>query len=145
MLTLPDERQRDTYDCGEAAVKCVLKYYQINSSVKFATSVDGSDPRQLEAALRLAGLNVLAGEMTVADLKHFVKQKRPVVCLIWYDTSSTSHYVVVSGFIKNTIYYHDVYSGPECVGINKWNKMWMAMGRMGETYMHWGMAVWNEA
>ncbi len=143
MLSLPDERQKDTYDCGEAAVKCVLKYYQINNTVKFATYQDGSDPRQIEAAFRLSGLNVVAGELTVADLKHFVRLKRPVVCLIWYAEQVTSHYVVVYGFEKNSVYYHDVETGPTSVGITKWNKMWTAMGRMGETYLHWGIAAWS--
>ena len=141
MLTLPDERQKEAYDCGEAAVKCVLKYYQVSSSIKFATSVDGSDPRQLEAAFRLAGLNVLAGEMTIADLRHFIKCRIPVICLIWYENGISSHYVVVSGFSKNTVYYHDVSTGADCVGINKWKRMWTAMGRLGETFMQWGIAA----
>lgn len=143
MLTLPDVRQKDVYDCGEAAVRCVLKYYSINNSLKFATSQDGSDPRQLEAAFRLSGLNVIAGEMTIGDLKHFVKKRYPVVCLIWYEETLTSHYVVVSGFSKYSVYFHDVYSGSAKVGLKKWKKMWTAMGRLGETFLQWGIAAWS--
>ena len=142
MLALPDVRQKDSYDCGEAAVKCVLKYYEIYGSVKFATAQDGSDPRMLEAALRLSGLNVTAGEMCVADLKHWVKHKKPIICLIWYAEQLTSHYVVVSGFNKNAINFHDVETGPVTVSLVKWKKMWTAMGRLGEPFKQWGIVAW---
>jgi ABC-type bacteriocin/lantibiotic exporter with double-glycine peptidase domain len=141
VLTLPDVRQKDDYDCGEAAVKCVLKYYGLSNSFKFATSQDGSDPRQLEAAFRLSGLNVIAGEMTISDLRHFARTSCPVVCLIWYPKDNTSHYVVVNGMTKTSVLYHDVAVGPSRSGVVKWRKMWTAMGRLGETFLQWGIAA----
>lgn len=141
MIPLPDVRQKDVYDCGEAAVRCVLKYYGISYSFKFATSQDGSDPRQLEAAFRLSGMNVTAGEMTIGDLRYFTRLKCPVICLIWYEKEATSHYVVVNGLTKYSVLYHDVDSGPAKVGIIKWRKMWSAMGRLGETFQQWGITA----
>jgi len=143
MLELPDERQKGDHDCGEAAVACVLKYF--NASIakkKFATLQDGADPRQLEAALRLSGFNVLAGEMSVEELKHFIKTNRPVICLIKWENDAESHYAIVKGIEHKKVFIHDVQSGHVTVSLSKWQRMWLATGRMNEVFKRWGIVAW---
>ena len=143
MLELPDERQKGEHDCGEAAVSCVLKFFNVpTAKKKFATLQDGADPRQLEAALRLSGLNVLAGEMTIEELRHFCKTDRPVICLIKWETDAESHYVVVRGVEHKKVFIHDVQSGYVAVNLSKWNAMWLAKGRMNEVFRCWGIVAW---
>ena len=143
MLELPDERQKGDHDCGEAAVACVLKFFTVpTAKKKFATLQDGADPRQLEAALRLSGLNVLAGEMSIHELKHFTKTNRPVICLIKWDTDAESHYVVVRGVEHKKVFVHDVQSGHVVVSLSKWQRMWLATGRMNEVFKRWGIVAW---
>jgi len=143
MISLPDERQKGDHDCGEAAVACVLKYFDVpTAKKKFATLQDGADPRQLEAALRLSGLNVLAGEMSVSDLKHFCNTNRPVICLVCWEPESVSHYVVVKGVKHNKVFVHDVQIGHAHATLIKWNRMWKTTGRLNEVFRCWGIAAW---
>ncbi len=139
-LSIPDVRQQSDHDCGEAAVVAVLRYWGLRNKPAFATPQDGSDPRQLESALRLAGLKVLSGEMTIVDLRHFTKEGRPVICLT--QSEGQGHYVVVSGVHGRYVQYHDVSCGIVHCTKKLWELDWHDRGRMGESFVHFGIAAW---
>jgi len=141
LLTLPDIRQKDTHDCGEAAVRCVLEFHGITAAVRLATRPHGTDPVQIESAFRNLGLGVTAGEMSVDDLRHFCGLNRPVIALVHWPKWSDSHYIVVRGVSRNTVYFHDVLEGPGKTQKADFEAAWHADGRVG-TYRRWGLSPW---
>lgn len=141
LLTLPDIRQQSEFDCGEAAVKCVLAYHKISAAVRLATPSHGTDPTQIEAALRNIGCGVVAGEMTVEDLWHFADVGRPVICLIHWPEGSDSHWVVTRGVSRGQVYYHDPIDGPSKASVKDFESAWKASGRVG-AFRRWGIAPW---
>ncbi len=141
LLSLPPIFQQAGHDCGEAAVKCLLGYYGVTAATKFATPIDGADPRQLESALRRIGFHVLSGEMTAAMLGHFADEGHPVICLIT-PPGEDSHWTVSRGISRGRHYVHCVWDGPLSFSAAEWDAMWSAHGRLGERYTRWGLAAW---
>lgn len=141
LLSLPDVRQTAGHDCGEAAVKCVLEFHGIKAAVRLATPSHGTDPTQIEAALRNIGCGVTAGEMTVDDLKHFADCGRPVIALVHWPEGQDSHYVICRGVSRGTVYFHDPIDGPSKCGVKDFEAAWKASGRVG-AYRRWGIAPW---
>ena len=141
LLSLPDVRQTAGHDCGEAAVKCVLEFHGIKAAVRLATPSHGTDPTQIEAALRNIGCGVMAGEMTVDDLRHFADCGRPVIALVHWPEGQDSHWIVIRGVSRGTVYFHDPIDGPSKCGARDFEAAWKASGRVG-AYRRWGIAPW---
>lgn len=141
-LKIPNIRQQSDYDCGEAAVRCVLAFHGIRAAVRLATPQHGTDPGQIESSLRNIGLGVVAGEMSVAMLKRFCTLKLPIITLVHWPGGEDSHYVVVSGVSKDHVYYHDVQGGEGECSISEWVQAWEAKGRLAN-YKQWGIVAWE--
>lgn len=140
MLVLPDVRQKKDYDCGRAAVECVLQFFGSYADLRrlLTNPMDGTDPRAIEALLRKAGHHVVSGEMTLDDLRHFTRSRRPVIAVV------NGHYVVVGGVDWSRgwkIGYQDPCHGfmkAKWVDFQGW---WKEADRLGVTYNQFGIAV----
>jgi len=143
ILTVPDNRQQDGHDCGEAVIICVLGFHRVTASVRLATREYGTDPIQIESWFRNQSFRVVSGEMTVDDLRHYCDSKRPVIALVHWPEANDSHYVVVRGVSRGRIYFHDVETGPANMRSGDFEKAWKASGRIG-TYRRWAICPWIE-
>ena len=141
LLTLPDIRQTNNHDCGEAAVRCVLGFHGIKAAVSLATEPHGTDPVQIESALRKIGMQVTAGEMSIDDLKHYCDTGRPVIALVHWPEGKDSHWIVVRGVSRSWVYYHDVESGSAKIKSADFDACWQADGRMC-SFRRWGITPW---
>lgn len=142
MLRLPPILQDADHRCADAAAECVLRYHRFRVPVRIATKQDGADPRLVENYLRSLGLSVLSGEMDLTDLGYFVRSRRPVICLVQWPGES-SHYVVVGGVTRRSVYIHDVATGPKRVPMVEWLEAWAADdARHSRPFRRWGIAAW---
>jgi hypothetical protein len=82
MIDLIDLRQQTDYDCGVVCCQIVWEFFGLPRRRVPASQIDGTDPRTIEAALRQAGLPVLSGEMSLSDLSHFARTRRPTIVLL---------------------------------------------------------------
>jgi len=110
--------QNGDSDCGVACIQMLLNYHKVRKNGSLANAVDGVQIRTIESYLREKGLYVIAGNMTTAILKHFVKQKLPIICLI------DGHYVLVKGFVPRKIIYNCPVSGEVVESLVKFNSKW---------------------
>lgn len=141
MLTIPDVRQHDDYDCGTACVDAVLRFFGVRTTagvLGLANPVQGTSPDTVEALLRATGLPVLSGTLRVADLKYLTHSGRPVLCPV---AISGGHWVVVAGVWRTTVYYHDPDEGPRAMPAGKWRDLWRDGTRAGHEFDRWGIAV----
>lgn len=142
MIDLPDVRQKKDFDCGHAAVAAVTDLFGLPRPPDLSNAVDGTSPDTAEAVLRRAGLRVLAGHMTVSDLKHLTDRGAPVLCPVVLPDQG-GHWVVVRGVARRVVYYHDPEFGPRSLGVAKWLSAWDAETRAGRAYNGWGIAAWG--
>ena len=142
LLTLRGCPQAGPHDCGEAAVRTVLRYWKVRGAdaVRFATPQDGSDPRTLEAAMRLAGLHVLSGEMTADDLRHFCNAGKPVVALI--QAHGAGHYVCTRGISRGWVYYYDPAAGEAKSRVADFAAAWHDADRLNAVFRSWGVVAY---
>lgn len=140
LLAIPDVRQRDCYDCGDAAVQAAARFHGIADPVgpRLANAVQGTDPATVEAVCRRLGLSVLSGVMTVADLAHFTRTGRPVLCPV---AALGGHWVVVRGVGRGRVYCHCPTAGPVSSRTAEWVAGWRDTSRSGHDYDRWGIAV----
>jgi predicted double-glycine peptidase len=147
LCQLPDLRQDKSYNCGEAAVRCVLAYHSfagsVLASVRVSSPVDGVDPLAVERVLATLGLRTLAGSMTTADLRHFADTNRPTICLVHPPGEPDSHWVVARGVSRGQVHYQDIFDGPARCSVPQWEAMWAASdGRRGHLFPSWGIVAW---
>lgn len=141
LLDLPDVRQRDGYDCGPAAIDCALAFLGVRTCAHvlgLANPVHGTAPDTVEALLRRADLPVLSGEMTLADLRHFARGGRPVLCPV---ALHGGHWVVVRGVERGSVHYHCPLNGRQKMPRDEWLVHWRDDTTRGVTYSRWGLAV----
>jgi len=141
LLDLPDIRQRDNYDCGNAAVAVVLARYRVKATVNLATAERGTGPDEIEQYFRRLGLRVIAGSMEIDDLRHMANTLRPVICLCTWPGDVDSHWVIVRGVSRNRVYYHCPQDGPESMTAEAWTAIWQATGRHGPL-KQWAVCGW---
>lgn len=147
MLKLPDIRQRDSFDCGAAAVHTVFKFlghtmpYQFYINLLGSNGMNGTDPRCVETMVRQQKLKVISGEMTIGDLSSQTKMGRPVIVLVTLHNSG--HYVVVSGVKRNYVYFQDPAVGPQKLKAVEFVNVWTDYDRFGMTYTNFGISVWR--
>lgn len=145
MLTLPAVRQEADHDCGTAAVETVCRYYGVptGAPLSLANPVQGMSPDTAEALLRSAGLSVLSGTMTVADLKHLTSTGRPVLCPI---DLYGGHWVVVAGVQRGCVHFHDPAVDDDQTVVRKWpaakfEEKWRDRTTKGQQYERWGVCA----
>jgi hypothetical protein len=148
MLTIPPILQDKPDNCGEAAVRAVLAFHSFApdflARVKISCPRDGVDPLTIERYLSTnCGLRTLAGSMSVADLRHFCNDVRPVICLVHWPDSDESHYVITRGVSRGDVWYFDVETGDDRCRIDEWERAWSASdGRRGHLFPRWGIVSW---
>lgn len=150
LLTVPDERQSKAHNCGEAAVRCVLGFHafapDVLNKVRISSPRDGVDPLAVERFLSTLGLRTLAGSMSLADLRHYCDTGRPPIALIHRPGEDESHYVVVRGFSRGAVWFHDVDTGSQKASGAEWQAWWAAGdGRRGHLFPSWGIVAWPAA
>lgn len=141
MLDLPTILQRDDWSCGQTAARVVFQHFGLRGRGPQGTPQDGTDPRSVEAAFRLAGLRVQSGEMEPDDLRHHTRAGRPVVCLVT-EADGVGHYVVVGGVKGRTVYYHCPVAGAKSELLTKFAARWHDSDRVAVRYERWGIACW---
>jgi hypothetical protein len=141
MLDLPAILQRNDWSCGQVAARTVFQHFGLRGKAPPGTPQDGTDPRSIEAAFRLAGLRVQSGEMEVDDLRHHTKAGRPVVCLVT-ESDGVGHYVTVAGVRGRTVFYHCSVSGARSELLTRFAARWHDSDRVAVRYERWGIAVW---
>lgn len=139
---LPDCRQRDSHDCGTACLRTLWQFHygQQRKLIDLSTPADGLDPATMRAQLLKLGWNVLAGTMTVDDLRHFTAAGRPVVCLVTIDGGG--HYVVVGGVWRGKVWHHCPLNGWTGQHIDEWQQSWHDSNADGVRYVNWGLCSW---
>lgn len=143
ILDVPFIEQRESYDCGAAAAAAVLRFWRwpLPSLHGWPNSVDGTDPRILEAVLRGAGLGVQSGEGELCDLAHHTRQGRPVICLVQHN--GCGHWVVCKGVARGHVYLMCPASGDRRVKAAEFAGLWCDTCRDGTRYHHWLIAAWR--
>jgi len=123
-LSIPHFDQNTDYTCGPATLQMVLTFLGKPKSQKRLTrqlkvrqaemKLHGTNHKKLiEAALRNK-LCVYANEnSTIAEIKHFLKLRLPVIVNYIEPDSNEGHYSVISGygFMRRTIIMNDPWNG----------------------------------
>ena len=140
LLSLPDIRQTESYDCGAAAIDTVLRFHGSRArwDRTLANPVQGMAPDMIEAVLRSLGFELITGPMMVADLKYFTRSWRPVVCPC---SDWGGHWVVVRGVERGRVHFHCPLRGAVSAGEMEWRERWADQSRNGVTFDRWGIAV----
>jgi len=118
-IQTPHRRQTTTYSCGAAALRQILALYNIDVDEKKLMSAlkttykDGTAPKEITRVAKEYGLKAkMIENMTLQDLKHFVKSDIPIIAMLQWssdgnkDLSKTwadGHYVVVSSVNNDKI------------------------------------------
>jgi ABC-type bacteriocin/lantibiotic exporter with double-glycine peptidase domain len=147
VISLADLRQSGEHDCGLVAVQVVLRHLRRRPKphqfgILNCNSIDGTDPRAIEAFFRSIGCHVLAGSMAWTDLEQFTTIGRPVICLTT-PAHGIGHYVVVAGVQASTVHYQCSTEGPCRSGKRTWMRSWHEVDRLGAIYHQWGICVWR--
>lgn len=141
MIDLPDLRQKADHDCGQTAARVVYQFFGLRGRAPQGTPIDGTDPRTLETAFRIAGLAVQSGTMDAADLKHHTGRGRPVACLVT-EPDGTGHWVVVGGVRRGRVFFHCPVEGAKAEPVAAFAARWHDSDRVAVRYERWGIAAW---
>jgi hypothetical protein len=138
VLSVPDIRQGDTFDCGRACAKAVCLWWDVPfRGGPTCGEFDGTHPATMDGFFRVAGLSVLSGNMALEDLRHHVRLGRPVCCAV------AGHWVVVGGVERGKVHYHDPQEGPCKKKAPEFLTWWRDQDRFGTPYQQFGIATWH--
>lgn len=126
ILDCPDVLQNNDYSCGVWAGLTVLGYYGINEYADTLAKQmntnpeDGTEMEDIARVLKSYGLKTNMRQMTIEELKTFIKNKMPVIVMMQaYDPSGEykkgnsiknaewGHYVTVVGYGSGNIVFED--------------------------------------
>lgn len=142
VIDTPDLRQEQDHNCGHTAALVALRSVGLDGTGDLSHPVVGTSPETLVAMLLRGGACVGPGTWTVADLQHFTKSGRPVVCPV---ATFGGHWVVVRGVGRGKVHYHCPSFGRESVSFAKWADLWKDLSMSGATYRNWGIVVSNRS
>lgn len=159
MLTLPDVRPKrggaDGFTCGDVALRCVMRFHGLRKRerlVGLAEEIHGTDPATVQSWLLSARdaepLATLTGTLTLDDLRHFTRTRRPPITLIQVDAGggrTEGHYVVVRGATAARVHYFDPFAGMLSRPVADWLAGWYDTGRFGTAFRRWGLVAWPAA
>jgi ABC-type bacteriocin/lantibiotic exporter with double-glycine peptidase domain len=160
ILYLPKLRQFYNYDCGANSVQSVLAYYGINIREEFIlksakTSKEGTPIKGIIKTIKKYGLKTTAKEMTIKNLKYYIRKKIPVILVLqawtnkkkinWEKDWIDGHYVVAIGFTKDKILFEDPSSfNRTFLKYDELNKRWHDIDTNGKKYLHYGIAIYGK-
>ncbi|RLE80967.1 MAG: hypothetical protein DRJ52_05195 [Thermoprotei archaeon] len=115
VLLVPYHIQEENYFCGPACVQMVLEYFdysvsQYTLALEMNTKpVKGTYTSKMPLPFTKRGFRVVTRKpMSIKELKSFIREGKPVIILIWFDTRKKSqHYVVVCGYNATGVFIHD--------------------------------------
>jgi ABC-type bacteriocin/lantibiotic exporter with double-glycine peptidase domain len=143
LLAIPDVRQRTEWDCGDAVVRAVLKYFGLRlPDHLLATPEHGTHPAQIQQELLRAGLKTLSGSFRVSQLKVLAADDAPVICAVRHDDGG-GHWVVVRGVERGRVYFQCPHMGPRARLEGDWVTNWYDVGMYSEKFELFGIAAWK--
>jgi len=122
ILTFPETRQSQSFDCGASATQSVLYYYGIERREdhiikEMGTTEAGTPPGLIAKYMLQQGLCLYAGRMSIASLKRWIDKGVPVIMPIqaWPEDPQKDyaialdegHYVVAIGYEDGQIVFDD--------------------------------------
>lgn len=140
----PVVKQSSHYDCGEACVTALLRYWgfwdfrRATRDGLNVTEIDGTDPRSIEAHLRRTGFRVCAGNFDDGLLRASLRSGRPVIAAI------KDHWVVVTGYRYRMVYLMDPLKGACQKSWPEFLTEWADVDRLGASVVCWGISAWVE-
>ena len=147
MMLVPDIRQKTDWDGSYAAATSILLMFNRiapNTNPAIKQKRQQTNPNNLAEALRSYGLHIQSGEMSQEDLRHHIKQNRPVICLTQYN--GTGHYVIVFDVTDYDLGIQCPTQGPIRKSWEDFTKDWWDCIRTEniiESYNQFGIAVWE--
>lgn len=145
MLAVPVVMQKSSHDCGAACAAMIMRFWGVRKKAEDiirelnCSVFDGTDPRSIEAYFRGQCFSVASGSMTLADLKHHVKQGRPVIVS---SSDYGGHWVVVKGLKSRQVFFNDPATGEGSIFDSDFDSRWTTKDRFGTEYDHFGIAIW---
>lgn len=138
-LRLRNYKQQDYHSCGFVAALTVAHYFNplvTDKTVLRAVRPHrwGVDRRALVKALEKLGIRARTRyDLTVATLRHHIKDGMPIIVSVWPEGWDTDHWTVVQGFSARRIYLTNHYSLPVTSFKREWSDMDMrGQGGSGE-------------
>ena len=161
-IVLPQLRQTFNYDCGAKALQAILAYYGIEiredhiiketkTTKKLGTPLQGI----LDVAHKY-GLKTDDREMSIEDIKNFIKKDIPVILMLqaWTNTRKMNwkkdwidgHFAVAIGYTKDTILFGDPSSFERTfLKYTELENRWHDIDTDGEKYFHYGVAIFGKS
>ncbi len=153
--SVPDIRQETDYSCGQATLASVLCGFdkcvseeKLREDMK-PNPAKGTAPQEIEQKAKDEGYNTWSGSMTIEDLKQFIEENKPIITPIQalcdpseYEKNDNGHYVVVTGYDKDKIYFQDPSEGYKSVSHTEFKKRWHDADTDGKIYNNFGIVVW---
>ena len=151
LIDTKDIRQSDSFDCGAVAADVACRVHGVCKRKGYfrhllgTNGINGTDPRTIEAFIRLEGLKVLSGEMDIHDLQFMTRRGKPVITLVTFETCG--HYIVVRGVTgtgrNKFVHFHDPETGRQKMPANEFIEVWRDYDRFGVSYKQFGIVVWE--
>lgn len=158
ILDFPKFRQATKYNCGAVVVQEVLAYYGVDISESEAaksahTCRRGTTIPGIRRALKEFKFKFKDGTMSIAMLKKYVDEKKPVVIALqawfratdWKNSWSHGHYAVVIGYDSKRIYFED----PMCfvrsyLTFKELEERWHSEDVDRKRWRNWGLVVYGK-
>lgn len=161
LIELPILRQTYNYDCGAKALQSVLAYYgkevREDKIMKLAktNSKQGTPIAGIKKVLKKNKINFLAKKLTLEELKHALREKKPVIiliqawtnqkCICWEKDWADGHYVVAIGYDKKNIYFEDPSSFERTyISQEEFLKRWHDEDTNHKKYYQYGIIIHGE-
>lgn len=161
VLTFPETRQSQSFDCGASATQSVLYYYGIERREDLlikelgSTPERGTPPGHIAKYILENGLSLYAGKMSIASLKRWIDKGVPVIMPIqaWPEDPNKDyalaldegHYVCAIGYEDAQIIFDD----PSLLGNRGYipevelDKRWHDVAENKWLLDHFGIAVFG--
>lgn len=159
-IILPQLRQTYNYDCGAKALQSVLTYYGIKLREDYiikstGTSKSGTTIKKLIKVAADNGLKTNSRQMTINDIKEYIKKDVPVILVLqawtkkkkvdWENDWTDGHYVVAIGYTKDKIFFEDTSSFERTyLKYDELNKRWHDVDAGEKKYFHHGIAIFGK-
>lgn len=161
IIKLPHLFQTYNYDCGVKALQIVLAYYGIKKREDYlikhtkTSQKEGTPIQGIISLIKKYGLKIISSEMTIKDLKYFIKLKIPVILVLqawtkqkkinWQKDWNDGHYVVAIGYTNDRIIFKDPFSFElTYLRYKELEKRWHDVDANGKKYIHHGIAVFGK-
>lgn len=157
-VDLPDIRQRDTFDCGAAALLAVCQHFGVGPTDDGAMIValgtdrkDGTRPKEMvDAAQRFGLKHAVADRCSLSAVIGQTDLGRPVILCIQAhgtpderDKIQSGHYVVAIGHQPGKVWVQDPSVGRVLVDDAELAERWKDKDADGVVYEQWGLSLWK--